>query len=253
MPAPRGLPLLGSLALIAVVIGVGAAAFGYTAGWFSPRRLTPDKLVAAFAPPTGPALGHRRNHAKGICFTGVFLANGAGSELSRAQVFARGSILPVVRPLRCSRHARCRRRGSDGSVPGLRHLDRDAGRTGVAQRHDQSAGVYGVDTASVLRIAARVTQQGPERNARVCRRPSGIRDLRRLGQERTLDRQLRRRTLQRPRQLCRSSSTTGDGAADRLVAVRRRNRSRLYDKFLPARTDYSTGDRQARAPQRSTM
>src|SRR5580658_857946 len=95
MPAPRGLPLLGSLALIAVVIGVGAAAFAYTAGWFSPHRLTPDKLVAAFAPPTGPALGHRRNHAKGICFTGEFDANGAGSELSRAEVFVKGQY-PVV-------------------------------------------------------------------------------------------------------------------------------------------------------------
>ena len=95
MPAPRGLPLFGSLALIAVIIGVGAAAFAYTAGWFSPRRLTPDKLVAAFAPPSGPSLGHRRNHAKGICFTGVFEANGAGSELSRAEVFARGRY-PVL-------------------------------------------------------------------------------------------------------------------------------------------------------------
>jgi catalase len=95
MPAPRGLSLLGSLALIAVVIGLGAAAFAYTAGWLSPQRLTPDKLVAAFAPPTGPALGHRRNHAKGICFTGVFEANGAGSELSRAAVFARGQY-PVL-------------------------------------------------------------------------------------------------------------------------------------------------------------
>ena len=47
------------------------------------------------APPTGPPLGHRRNHAKGICFTGVFEANGAGSELSRAQVFARGQY-PVL-------------------------------------------------------------------------------------------------------------------------------------------------------------
>jgi catalase len=81
---------LGSLVLIAIVIGAGAAAFAYTAGWFSPERLTPGRLVAALAPPTGPALGHRRNHAKGICFTGVFEANGAGAELSKAQVFARG-------------------------------------------------------------------------------------------------------------------------------------------------------------------
>jgi len=87
--------VLGSLVLIAAVIGVGAAAFAYTAGWFSPQRLTPDKFVDALAPPTGVALGHRRNHAKGICFTGVFEANGAGSALSKAQVFTRGQY-PVL-------------------------------------------------------------------------------------------------------------------------------------------------------------
>jgi catalase len=95
MAAARRPPVLGSLALIAVVIGLSAAIFAYTAGWFSPQRLTPDKLVAAFAPPTGAPLGHRRNHAKGICFTGVFEANGAGSELSRARVFERGQY-PVI-------------------------------------------------------------------------------------------------------------------------------------------------------------
>jgi catalase len=95
VPEPHRLRVLGSLALIAIVVGAGALAFAYTAGWFSPQRLTPDKFVAAFAPPAGPALGHRRNHAKGICFTGVFEGNGAGSELSRAQVFARGQY-PVL-------------------------------------------------------------------------------------------------------------------------------------------------------------
>ena len=80
----------GSLAVIAIVVACGAAAFAYTAGWLTPRRLTSEKLVEAFAPPGGPSLGHRRNHAKGICFTGVFESNGAGSALSRAQVFARG-------------------------------------------------------------------------------------------------------------------------------------------------------------------
>ena len=86
---------LGPLVLIAVIIAGGAAALAYTAGWLSPHRLTPDKMVAAFAPPTGAAPGHRRNHAKGICFTGVFEANGAGSELSYAQVFSPGQY-PVV-------------------------------------------------------------------------------------------------------------------------------------------------------------
>src|SRR6201987_4156359 len=98
MAQPRRPParsMFGSLLLIAVVIGGTAAAFAYTAGWFSPQRLTPDKLVDAFTPPSGEPLGHRRNHAKGICFTGVFEANGAGSALSYAQVFTRGQY-PVL-------------------------------------------------------------------------------------------------------------------------------------------------------------
>jgi catalase len=95
MAAPHQSWSFRSLALIAVVVTAGAAAFAYRAGWFSPQRLTPRKLVAAFAPPTGVALGHRRNHAKGICFTGVFQADGAGSELSQASVFARGQY-PVL-------------------------------------------------------------------------------------------------------------------------------------------------------------
>ncbi|MBV8338007.1 MAG: catalase family peroxidase, partial [Alphaproteobacteria bacterium] len=99
MPEPRTLTAssaIGRLALIAAIVACAAAAFAYTAGWFSPERLTPDKLVDAFTPPGGAEpLGHRRNHAKGICFTGVFEANGAGSELSRAAAFARGQY-PVL-------------------------------------------------------------------------------------------------------------------------------------------------------------
>jgi catalase len=89
------LRVLGSLALIGTVVAASAAVFAYTAGWFSPERLTPAKLVSALAPPSGPSLGHRRNHAKGICFTGEFDTNGAGSELSRAEVFVRG-LYPVL-------------------------------------------------------------------------------------------------------------------------------------------------------------
>jgi catalase len=81
---------LGSLVLIGAVVACGAAAFAYTGGWFSPQRLTPDKMIAALAPPGGPALGYRRNHAKGICFTGTFEANGNGAELSSAEVLSAG-------------------------------------------------------------------------------------------------------------------------------------------------------------------
>ena len=92
-PPPRN--PVGSLVAIAAVVALIAAAFAYTAGWFSPGRLTPQKLVDGFDLRTPPPLGHRRNHAKGICFTGVFESNGAGSELSKAAVFAKGSY-PVV-------------------------------------------------------------------------------------------------------------------------------------------------------------
>jgi catalase len=93
MPQPRSSSprdLLGSTLLIIGVVACAAGAFAFTAGWFSPARLTPEKIVQALSPPSGPSLGHRRNHAKGICFTGVFEANGAGAALSRATVFARG-------------------------------------------------------------------------------------------------------------------------------------------------------------------
>jgi catalase len=88
-------PKLASLALIAAVIAVLAGAFAYTAGWLSPDRITSAKLVQAIAPAGGPALGHRRNHAKGICFTGRFEANGNGTALSKAEVFASGQY-PVI-------------------------------------------------------------------------------------------------------------------------------------------------------------
>ena len=90
MPEPSpSRPPIGSLAIIAIVVAVGAGAFAYTAGWL-PHAAHADQDRQSLAPPGGPSLGHRRNHAKGICFTGVFESNGNGAELSSAQVFARG-------------------------------------------------------------------------------------------------------------------------------------------------------------------
>lgn len=94
-PTPSPGSNTGSMVLIAVLVAAAAGAFAYTAGWFSPGRLTPPKLVDTIAPASGPALGFRRNHAKGICFTGTFEANGSGSALSTAQMMASGSY-PVT-------------------------------------------------------------------------------------------------------------------------------------------------------------
>jgi catalase len=95
-PASGGSTAL-RLVAIAVVIGGVAVAFAGTAGWLTPGRITPAKLVDTLAPDSGPALGFRRNHAKGICFTGTFEATGVASALSQAQVFAPGSYLVTGR------------------------------------------------------------------------------------------------------------------------------------------------------------
>src|ERR1700761_6834655 len=84
-----------SLVLIAIVVIALVAAFAFTAGWLSPDRLTPARIVNALAPPGGAALGFRRNHAKGICFTGTFESNGTAAALSKAPMLAAGSF-PVT-------------------------------------------------------------------------------------------------------------------------------------------------------------
>jgi catalase len=42
-------------------------------------------------------LGHRRNHSKGVCFTGIFIANGAASRFSVAPMLAVGRYNVVGR------------------------------------------------------------------------------------------------------------------------------------------------------------
>jgi len=86
---------IGALAFIALVVGAAAAAFAYTGGWLSPDRLTPEKMIEALSRRGGNPLGHRRNHAKGVCFTGEFEANGAGTRLSTAPMLAAGHY-PVI-------------------------------------------------------------------------------------------------------------------------------------------------------------
>ena len=195
MAAAHRPPVLGSLALIALVIGLGAALFAYTAGWLSPRRLTPEKVVAAFAPPTGPALGHRRNHAKGICFTGIFEANGQELSFRTPRFSCAGGIrclgASISRPS-------IRTRRMQWFACGAWDSNFNAGRPTMAQRHDRPSLFHGLNATCLLRTLARVGEQGPERNEGFCRGPSGVREVRRLGQDRALDRQLRRGTVQQP-------------------------------------------------------
>jgi catalase len=88
-------PHLPAFVAIGLVVGSTAGAFAYTAGWLSPDRLTPARIVDALSARGGDPIGHRRNHAKGICFTGELDSDGDGVTLSTARVFEAGRY-PVI-------------------------------------------------------------------------------------------------------------------------------------------------------------
>jgi catalase len=80
------------LAAIAAVLATFVALFAYAGGWLTPHALTQDAAIDVFQRINGVHSGFRRNHAKGVCFTGSFESNGSGAELSRARVFAAGRV-----------------------------------------------------------------------------------------------------------------------------------------------------------------
>jgi catalase len=88
-PHLRGAELL-RLGAVGAAVAAVAGAFAYTGGWLTPHRLTQARVVDRFEQVNGRHPGFRRNHAKGVCFTGVFDSNGAGARLSKAAVFTRG-------------------------------------------------------------------------------------------------------------------------------------------------------------------
>jgi len=77
-----------------VVLGI-AGAFAATAGWLSPGHLDRNQIIDRFEAVNGEHPGFRRNHAKGVCFTGWFESNGNGAQLSTASVFRRDRM-PVI-------------------------------------------------------------------------------------------------------------------------------------------------------------
>jgi catalase len=79
-----------ALSAIVGIVACTAAAFALTAGWLTRGRLTQTRVVDQFEAANGVHPGFRRNHSKGVCFTGWFDSDGAGETLSRAQVFRPG-------------------------------------------------------------------------------------------------------------------------------------------------------------------
>src|ERR1700733_4119902 len=85
------------LGAIGVAVLCVAGAFAYTGGWLSPRRLTEDRMLAAFTDAEGLHPGFRRNHAKGVCVSGWFDSNGQAVSVSTAAVFKPGGTTFVGR------------------------------------------------------------------------------------------------------------------------------------------------------------
>jgi len=94
MPVPtRDLP---RYALILAILGIVVLAFAWAAGFLSPARIGGGTIADALEGANGKVFpGFRRAHAKGLCVTGRFEANGAGSEISRAALFPKG-VVPVI-------------------------------------------------------------------------------------------------------------------------------------------------------------
>jgi len=84
-PLPR-------LALIAAILATLALLFAWAGGWLTPR-VSGGSIADAVQVNNGRIFaGVRRAHAKGLCVSGRFDANGGGTALSSASLFRRGSV-----------------------------------------------------------------------------------------------------------------------------------------------------------------
>ncbi len=84
-----------AFALIGVVVLLLVGAFVWAAGWLG-GRINGGDVTRSLEYNTGkPEAGYRRAHAKGLCFTGDFAANGGSTALSTASAFKAGDY-PII-------------------------------------------------------------------------------------------------------------------------------------------------------------
>ncbi len=89
--------LVARYAVLGLLVSGVAGAFAYAGGWLTPHVLTGARIINTFEAVNGPHPGFRRNHAKGVGFSGFFASNGAGVALSTASVFKPGRVpVPVI-------------------------------------------------------------------------------------------------------------------------------------------------------------
>lgn len=96
MPTP--IRVLPRLAIIAAVLAGIVLLFAWVGGWLSPGRISGASVADSLQNANGTVFpGFRRAHAKGLCVSGHFDANGAGVALSRAALFPAGSVSVIGR------------------------------------------------------------------------------------------------------------------------------------------------------------
>lgn len=83
-------------AIIGAVLVAISGIFAWVGGYLTPDRISGGMIANLMQAANGKVYpGFRRAHAKGLCVTGRFEANGAGTALSRASLFRSGSV-PVI-------------------------------------------------------------------------------------------------------------------------------------------------------------
>lgn len=93
-PLSKGALVVRFALLSGIVCAVGGA-FAYVGGWLTPHALSGARIIDTFEAVNGSQPGFRRNHAKGVGFSGFFQSNGRGVPLSKASVFEPGQV-PVI-------------------------------------------------------------------------------------------------------------------------------------------------------------
>ncbi len=85
----------GPLLLIAAILILLLAAFAWAAGLIGHRRVSGGSIADALQTNGGLFPGYRRAHAKGLCLSGHFDANGDGAALASAPMLKAGTY-PVL-------------------------------------------------------------------------------------------------------------------------------------------------------------
>jgi hypothetical protein len=139
------LTITSAISSLAILI---APISGHTAEAATASVTTPVEVIESLEGTFGVHQGQRRNHAKGTCAVGEFVATAGAPALSRSQLFS-GALNPVV--------ARFSVAGGNPSVPGATKNARGDG-TGIATSGWKSAAHDYAQYAGIWRSQSQFVQ-----------------------------------------------------------------------------------------------